>query len=115
MWQHKAADPAAPKISSACIAARQLAYRAAITADPAIRCSAPTSLGTVCAADAVLDPKVETATIFPEKTHPPIIFPVALTSVRCNPAAGKFLALIASPAARPALSLDQIEFFDASF
>jgi|SRR5215469_1195364 len=61
-----------------------------------------TPLGIVYATDAASDPKVEIVGVFPEDTHPPIIYPIALTAASKNPAAGKFLAFIESPAAKPA-------------
>ena len=61
-----------------------------------------TPLGIVYATDAASDPKVEIAGVFPENTHPPIIYPVALTAVSKNPNAAKFLAFLESPAAQPA-------------
>ena len=60
-----------------------------------------TPLGIVYATDAVSDPNVEIAGVFPENTHPPIIYPIALTAVSKNPAALNFLAFIESPAAKP--------------
>ena len=61
-----------------------------------------TPLGIVYATDAAADPKVEIAGVFPEDTHPPIIYPIALTAGSKNPDAAKFLAFLESPAARPA-------------
>ncbi len=61
-----------------------------------------TPLGIVYATDAASDPKVEIAGVFPENTHPPIIYPVALTAVSKNPNAAKFLAFLELPAAQPA-------------
>jgi molybdate transport system substrate-binding protein len=61
-----------------------------------------TPLGIVYATDAASDPKVEIVGVFPEDTHPPIIYPIALTAASNNPAAAKFLAFIESPAATPA-------------
>ncbi|MBV8120521.1 MAG: molybdate ABC transporter substrate-binding protein [Alphaproteobacteria bacterium] len=61
-----------------------------------------TPLGIVYATDAASDPNVVIAGAFPEDTHPPIIYPVALTATSKNPAAEKFLAFIKSPIANPA-------------
>jgi molybdate transport system substrate-binding protein len=60
-----------------------------------------TPLGIVYATDAAADPNVEIAGVFPEDTHPPIIYPIALTAASKNPEAAKFLAFLESPAARP--------------
>ena len=61
-----------------------------------------TPLGIVYATDAAADPRVEIAGVFPENTHPPIIYPIALTAASKNPEAAKLLAFLQSPAARPA-------------
>ena len=42
-------------------------------------------LGIVYTTDAKAEPKVEVAGIFPEDSHPPIIYPVALTTAGTNP------------------------------
>jgi molybdate transport system substrate-binding protein len=60
-----------------------------------------TPLGIVYATDAASDPRVEIAGTFPEATHPPIIYPVALVASSKNPEAAKFLAFLESPKARP--------------
>ena len=61
-----------------------------------------TPLGIVYATDAASDPKVKIVGVFPEDTHPPIIYPAALTAASKNPDAAKFLQFLESPAARPA-------------
>lgn len=61
-----------------------------------------TPLGIVYATDAAADPRVEIAGTFPENTHPPIIYPVALTAASKNRDAIKFLQFLESPKARPA-------------
>jgi molybdate transport system substrate-binding protein len=61
-----------------------------------------TPLGVVYATDAASDPNVETAGVFPANTHPPIIYPAALSAASKNPDAAKFLAFLESPAAKPA-------------
>ena len=58
--------------------------------------------GVVYQTDAVADPGVKIVGTFPEDTHPPIIYPVALTKDTTNPDAQAFLNYIRSPAARPA-------------
>ena len=59
-------------------------------------------LGIVYATDAAADPGVKIVGVFPEDTHPPIIYPAALTASSNKPDAAKFLAFLESPAARPA-------------
>jgi molybdate transport system substrate-binding protein len=61
-----------------------------------------TPLGIVYATDAASDPKVKIVGVFPEDTHPPIIYPAALTAASKNPDAAKFLQFLESPAGRPA-------------
>jgi molybdate transport system substrate-binding protein len=58
-------------------------------------------LGLVYQTDAVADPAVKVVGIFPASSHPPIIYPVALTASAANPDAASFLAYIKSAAARP--------------
>jgi len=58
-------------------------------------------LGIVYATDAASEPKVRTVAAFPDGSHPPIIYPVALTA-NATDAAAAFVALLASPAARKA-------------
>lgn len=58
-------------------------------------------LGIVYATDAAADPKVKVVSTFPADSHPPIIYPLALTQASANPDADVFLAYLKSPAARP--------------
>jgi molybdate transport system substrate-binding protein len=60
-----------------------------------------TPLGIVYTTDAASDPRVKIVGVFPENTHPPIIYPVALTAGSKNPEAARFLRYLESPAARP--------------
>jgi molybdate transport system substrate-binding protein len=59
-------------------------------------------LGIVYQTDAASDPTVKIVGTFPDNTHPPIIYPIALTKDSSNPDAAAFLSYIRSPAARPA-------------
>jgi len=61
-----------------------------------------TPLGIVYQTDAASDPSVKIVGVFPENSHPPIIYPVALTKDASNPDALAFLNFLRSPAARPA-------------
>jgi molybdate transport system substrate-binding protein len=61
-----------------------------------------TPLGIVYQTDAASEPGVKIIGAFPEDTHPPIIYPAALTKDSNNSAAAEFLKYIRSPAARPA-------------
>jgi molybdate transport system substrate-binding protein len=59
-------------------------------------------LGIVYETDAASEPAVRVVGRFPEDTHPPIIYPIALTRESRSPDAAAFLDFIRSPAARPA-------------
>src|SRR6516162_2292481 len=59
-------------------------------------------LGIVYQTDAVSDPGVKIVGTFPADSHPPIIYPVALTKSSTNSDALNLLNFIRSPAARPA-------------
>ncbi len=61
-----------------------------------------TPYGIVYATDAAADRKVDVVGKFPADTHPPIIYPIALTTASKDPEAKKFLGFLESPAARPA-------------
>jgi molybdate transport system substrate-binding protein len=57
--------------------------------------------GIVYQTDAAADPNVKIIGTFPEDTHPPIIYPIALTAGASHPDATAFLAYIRSAKARP--------------
>jgi molybdate transport system substrate-binding protein len=57
-------------------------------------------LGVVYRSDAIAEPKVEVAAVFPRDSHPPIVYPAALV-VHAKPDARKLLGFLESPAARP--------------
>jgi molybdate transport system substrate-binding protein len=59
-------------------------------------------LGIVYQSDAVSDPAVKIVGTFPEDSHPPIIYPIALTKDSSNPDAAALLDYIRSAKARPA-------------
>ena len=56
-------------------------------------------LGIVYKSDAVADSGVVVVDTFPESSHPPIVYPVALTK-NAKPAAAKVLAFLQTPPAR---------------
>lgn len=58
-------------------------------------------LGVVYQTDAAADPNVKIVGTFPADSHPPIIYPVALT-LKANAAAASFLTYLRSPKAVPA-------------
>lgn len=59
-------------------------------------------LGIVYRTDAAADPSVKIVGTFPEDTHPPIVYPVAVMKDSANPDATAFLAYLRGPAARTA-------------
>lgn len=59
------------------------------------------SLGIVYKTDAISDPRVKVVAVFPENSHPPIIYPVALTKDTHNPDAAPFLDFLRSAQAKP--------------
>jgi molybdate transport system substrate-binding protein len=59
-------------------------------------------LGIVYQTDAASDPTVKIVGTFPENTHPPIIYPIALTKETSKADAAAFVSYIRSAAARPA-------------
>ena len=59
-------------------------------------------LGIVYRTDAAADPNVKVLGTFPEDSHPPIVYPVAIAKDSAHPDAAAFLAFLRSPAARSA-------------
>ena len=57
-------------------------------------------LGIVYRTDALAEKRVRIVDVFPEDSHPPIVYPIALTT-RAGPAAQKFLDFVSSDAAQP--------------
>lgn len=58
-------------------------------------------LGIVYKTDAASDPNVTIVGTFPEGSHPPIVYPVALTKDSANPEAIEFLGFLRSDKAKP--------------
>ena len=59
-------------------------------------------LGIVYATDAAAEPNVKVVATFPDDSHPPIVYPVAVTKESQNAEAGAFLTFLRGPAARAA-------------
>jgi molybdate transport system substrate-binding protein len=57
--------------------------------------------GIVYASDAVAEPHVRVVGVFPEDTHPPIVYPVAILTSSTNPEAAAFAAYLQSPRVKP--------------
>ena len=58
-------------------------------------------LGIVYETDAAADKSVKVVGFFPQDSHPPIVYPVALTAASTNPDAPAFLAYVRSAKAAP--------------
>lgn len=58
-------------------------------------------LGIVYATDAAADPSIKVVGVFPENSHPPIVYPAALTAASRSSDAASFLAYLESPKAKP--------------
>jgi molybdate transport system substrate-binding protein len=57
-------------------------------------------LGIVYETDAKIDPKVRIVATFPDDSHKPIVYPVAVVKTSKNADAAKFVAYLSSPAAQ---------------
>jgi molybdate transport system substrate-binding protein len=58
-----------------------------------------TPLGIVYDTDAKVEPKVRIVGLFPDASHPPIVYPMALVAASKNPQAKDFLAFLRGPRA----------------
>jgi molybdate transport system substrate-binding protein len=58
-------------------------------------------LGIVYETDAVAEAQVKIVGVFPDDTHPPIVYPLALTAGNTNAEAHRFIDFLASSAAKP--------------
>lgn len=58
-------------------------------------------LGVVYASDAKSDPGVKVVGVFPEDSHPPVVYPFAVTSEAKGESAARFLDFLKGAAARP--------------
>ncbi len=58
-----------------------------------------TPLGIVYDTDAKVEPKVRIVGLFPDGSHPKIVYPAAVVAASKNPDAGRFLAFMSSPRA----------------
>jgi molybdate transport system substrate-binding protein len=59
-----------------------------------------TPIGIVYETDARIEPGVKIAGVFPEDSHPPVIYPVAATMAATNPAVARYLTFLRSAAAK---------------
>ena len=58
-------------------------------------------LGIVYKTDAAVEPAVKIVGTFPENSHPPVVYPIALTASSASPDAAAFLAYVESAKAKP--------------
>ncbi|WP_112662608.1 molybdate ABC transporter substrate-binding protein [Microvirga flavescens] len=68
--------------------------------------------GIVYQTDAAADPNVKVVAAFPEDSHPPIIYPVAVTKTSKNADAASFLSFLRSGKARPLFEKQGFTFLD---
>lgn len=68
-----------------------------------------TPLGIVYATDAVSDPRVKVVARFPDDSHKPIVYPLAIAAASKNPAAERFVAFLCSDAAAPLFTAQGFE------
>lgn len=59
-----------------------------------------TPVGIVYATDAKVEPKVKIVGVFPDGSHPPVVYPIAATSTTTNAATLKYLDFLRTGAAR---------------
>ncbi|MFI5010963.1 MAG: molybdate ABC transporter substrate-binding protein [Hyphomicrobiales bacterium] len=69
-------------------------------------------LGIVYATDAAAEPKVKIVATFPRDSHPPIIYPFAVTSAAKGEGAARFLSFLQSPAARASFTDQGFSFVE---
>jgi molybdate transport system substrate-binding protein len=70
-----------------------------------IVCHREAPLGIVYQTDAVADQGVDIVGTFPPSSHPPIIYPLAVTAASTNPTAKSYIAFLQSDAVKPVLGL----------
>ena len=84
------------------VVAPQVAQADNVRAALALVSTGEAPMGIVYATDARADPDVTALGTFPPDTHPPVVYPVAITADSASPVAEEFLAYLASPTARAA-------------
>ncbi len=70
-------------------------------------------LGIVYATDAAAEPAVKVIGAFPDESHPPIRYPVAITTASTNPDARAFFDFLLSAESRPAFEAQGFTVIDA--
>jgi len=92
------AKAALEKLGAWAAAEPKLAMAENVRAALALVARGEAPLGIVYETDAKIDPGVKIVGIFPEDSHPPIVYPVALTTT-AKPEAAQYLAFLRAPAA----------------
>jgi molybdate transport system substrate-binding protein len=95
----KYAKAALEKLGSWAAAERRFAMAENVRAALTLVARGEAPLGIVYETDAKIEPGVKIVGRFPEDSHPPIVYPVALTTV-AKPGAGRYLAFLRSQAAK---------------
>jgi molybdate transport system substrate-binding protein len=95
----KYAKAALEKLGSWAAAERKFAMAENVRAALTLVARGEAPLGIVYETDAKIEPGVKIIGRFPEDSHPPIVYPVALTTV-AKPAAARYLAFLRSQAAK---------------
>jgi molybdate transport system substrate-binding protein len=67
-------------------------------------------LGIVYRTDAIAEPAVKVLGVFPESTHPPIVYPIALTTASTNPNAASLFAFLRSAKSRSIVEAHGFQF-----
>jgi molybdate transport system substrate-binding protein len=81
-------------------AAPRLAQAQNVRAALAYVARGETAIGIVYATDAMAEPKVKVVGVFPEDSHPPIIYPVAVTAAASKPEVGQYMKFLRTQGAR---------------
>lgn len=83
----------------------KLAQAENVRAALALVAQGETPFGIVYETDAVAEPKVRIVDVFPEDTHPPIIYPIAVTAGAKNPVAAEaFISYLKTPEGQAAFT-----------
>lgn len=76
---------------------RKVAYGENVRAALRFVAEGEAPLGVVYDTDALIEPKVKIVGLFPDGSHPPIVYPAALLAASVNPMAGSYLAYLQGP------------------